>query len=131
MSQGDVLQRIVEQKRREIAAAAPVAEREGWRGRAESAPAPPDFFAALADPPGLQVIAEIKRASPSAGILRDPFDPPDVARSYRKGGAACLSVLTDEKFFQGSIDHLRAVRAAVELPLLRKDFVLEIGRAHV
>jgi indole-3-glycerol phosphate synthase len=125
MGQGDILERIVEQKKREIAGAILVAQREEWRVRAESAPAPADFFAALADPPGLQVIAEIKRASPSAGVLRDPFDPPAIARSYERGGAACLSVLTDVQFFQGSIEDLRAVRSAVRLPLLRKDFVLD------
>lgn len=71
------------------------------------------------------VIAEIKRASPSKGLLRDPFDPVEIARDYATCGAACLSVLTDAQFFQGSADHLKVVRAHTSLPILRKDFVID------
>ena len=71
------------------------------------------------------VIAEIKKASPSKGVLRDPFHPTEIAKSYAKHGAACLSVLTDEDFFQGSIAYLEEVREAVELPIIRKDFIID------
>jgi indole-3-glycerol phosphate synthase len=84
-----------------------------------------DFHAALADGPAVQLIAEVKRASPSAGLIRDDFDPVTIARCYQQGGAACISVLTDEPFFQGSLQFLREVRRTVELPLLRKDFIVD------
>lgn len=75
--------------------------------------------------PGIQVIAEIKQASPSAGILRSPFRPADLAKSYAKAGAACLSVLTDQRYFKGSLEHLKEARASVDIPILRKDFIID------
>ena len=124
----DILRRILATKRAEVEAAraaVPLAEMER---RARGAPAPRDFAGALrakiaAGKPA--VIAEIKRASPSKGLLRDPFEPAAIARSYAASGAACLSVLTDREYFQGAPEHLAEARAACALPVLRKDFIVE------
>jgi len=96
------------------------------RAQAESVSEPPrGFCTALADAPSPAVIAEIKRRSPSRGLIRDDFDPVMLARGYAQGGAAALSVLTDRSFFGGDLSHLTQVRQAVTLPLLRKDFVID------
>ena len=129
----DILQRIVAVKAREIAAAKVARPLPALRAAAVAAAAPRDFTAALrakvaAGAPA--VIAEIKKASPSRGVLRENFDPAAIAASYAQHGAACLSVLTDEQFFQGSADYLRQARAACELPVLRKDFMLEPYQVH-
>jgi indole-3-glycerol phosphate synthase len=114
----NILERIVEAKRAEIAAAKKL--NEDFR----TAPPVRDFVGALrARRPA--VIAEVKRASPSKGVLRADFDPAAIARSYEKGGAACMSVLTDRDFFQGASEHLVAARAACTLPVLRKDFLID------
>ncbi|MGH9676581.1 MAG: indole-3-glycerol phosphate synthase TrpC [Candidatus Acidiferrum sp.] len=121
----DILQRIVASKRRELAAAKEsLAEAElerstNWTRKVL------DFRGALMSRKGIQIIAEIKKASPSAGVLRADFDPVVIAREYERGGAACISVLTDPPFFQGSLEDLAAVRGAVNSPLLRKDFILD------
>jgi len=86
-----------------------------------------DFLAALQHPRhgNIALIAEVKKASPSAGVICRDFDPVRIAKEYEAAGASCLSVLTDEKFFQGSLDYLRQIRSAVKLPLLRKDFMID------
>jgi indole-3-glycerol phosphate synthase len=93
------------------------------RAAAAHTPRPGTFRAALTAP-GVRIIAECKRRSPSRGVLRRVYDPPAIARAYAEAGAAAISVLTEPTFFDGSLDHLRAVRQAVDLPLLRKDFVV-------
>jgi indole-3-glycerol phosphate synthase len=120
-----ILDRIVASKRREIDAArsrVPAAELER---RLAGAPPARDFRAALDVPGTVQFVAEVKRASPSAGLIRADFDPVAIARTYADHGAACISVLTDEPFFQGHLSYLERVRAAVAPPVLRKDFILD------
>jgi indole-3-glycerol phosphate synthase len=120
-----ILDRIVATKREELAGArSRVPERDLERRLAEAPPVR-DFRAALASPGAIRVIAEVKKASPSAGVLRADFDPVAVAQGYERHGAAAVSVLTDRPYFQGRLDDLAAVRGAVSLPLLRKDFILD------
>jgi indole-3-glycerol phosphate synthase len=123
----DILRRILDVKANEVAAARDARSLEEVRAQARDAEAPRDFVGALRSrlSAGLPaVIAEIKKASPSKGLLRESFDPPAIARSYERAGAACLSVLTDRQFFQGGLDDLRRARAACNLPVLRKDFMI-------
>ena len=124
----DILNKILAVKAIEIAAAKKVAPFDALRAAAESAPPARDFVAALAAKIAAgqaAVIAEIKKASPSKGVLRADFRPAEIAARYAQHGAACLSVLTDKDFFQGSADNLRAARGACDLPVLRKDFVID------
>lgn len=119
-----VLDRIVAKKLEEIAAAKASIRVAEVQSEARNQPPPRSFVEPLREP-GVQLIAEIKKASPSAGLIRADFDPPRIARQYVSAGAACLSVLTDETFFQGQLQFLKDVRATVDVPILRKDFVLD------
>lgn len=124
----DILEKILATKREEIAAAQVLTPLAEMRAQAEAAPAPRDFVGALRDrldAGRTAVIAEIKKASPSKGVIRPDFRPGEIAASYEKGGAACLSVLTDAQYFQGSPDYLVEARAACKLPVLRKDFIID------
>jgi len=120
-----ILDKIIATKRAEIARAK--AETPETRLREQLADAPPvrDFFAALAGAPPIRLIAEVKKASPSKGVIRADFHPVAIAQIYQQHGAACISVLTDGPYFQGSLDYLRQIRAGVDLPLLRKDFIVD------
>ena len=125
---GDVLGRILARKHQELEEAAARLPLRELSRRAEGAPAPRGFGAALArrvEAGGPAVIAELKRASPSKGLLRRAYDPEAIARAYEAAGAACLSVLTDRDFFQGDPEHLRRARSACALPVLRKDFLVD------
>lgn len=124
----DILRRIVARKREEIRARAERVPLQELSRRVAGASAPRGFGAALRERIAEgrpAVIAEIKKASPSKGVLRADFRPADVARSYERYGATCLSVLTDIEFFQGADEHLLAARAACRLPVLRKDFTID------
>lgn len=124
-----ILDRIVTRKKEEVAAQL----KHGRYPQRDLVPPPRGFLRALADFPGMAVIAEAKKASPSKGVICADFDPVAIAKSYEAGGAQALSVLTDVDFFQGSLDYIPAVRAAVALPVLRKDFIIhehQIGQAR-
>ncbi|MDO9002804.1 MAG: indole-3-glycerol phosphate synthase TrpC [Aquabacterium sp.] len=124
----DLLQTILKTKFEEVAEHSNQVSGEALRRQALSMRPARDFLAAIRariDAGQAAVIAEIKRASPSRGVLRDPFDPAAIATSYAQHGAACLSVLTDERYFSGSADYLRQARAACALPVLRKDFIVD------
>lgn len=124
----DILNKILATKQLEVAASKAQVSLDQLQQQAEAQPAPRDFVSAIhakvvANKPA--VIAEIKKASPSKGIIREHFNPAEIAKSYEKGGAACLSILTDVQYFQGSAEYLKQARAACKLPVLRKDFMID------
>ena len=134
----DILNKILETKRREINDALQASPLLAVRAAAESMTKSPDFTSRdftgairakiAAGKPA--VIAEIKKASPSKGVIRENFNPAEIAKSYEIGGAACLSVLTDLEYFQGSADYLKKARAACNLPVLRKDFMIDAYQVY-
>lgn len=129
----DILRRIVEVKTQEVAAAKRSVSLTRIEQQAKAAATPRDFVGALRAKIAAgksAVISEIKKASPSKGVLREHFEPAVIAKSYEAHGAACLSVLTDQQFFQGDIAHMKAARAACTLPVLRKDFMIDPYQLH-
>ena len=129
----DILRRILARKAEEVRARAERLPLRALARRVDAAPAPRDFIGAVEDHLGrgrAAVVAEIKKASPSRGVLRADFDPAAIARDYAHHGATCLSVLTDAEFFQGTDAHLQAARAACALPVLRKDFTIDAWQVY-
>ena len=123
-----ILQRILAVKAEEVQAASAAKPLKALRAEVTQAPEPRDFLGSLNASVAqgrAAVIAEIKKASPSKGVLREDFDPAAIARSYEKGGASCLSILTDREFFHGAPEYLRQGREACTLPVLRKDFIID------
>ena len=120
-----ILDRIVATKREEIGRAKSAQPESELRRVAAQAPPVRDFLGPLAAPGPIRLIAEVKKASPSKGVLRADFHPVEIARTYQEHGASCISVLTDEPYFQGSLEYLRRIRTAVNVPVLRKDFVID------
>ena len=120
-----ILDEIVAAKRREIDRAKAAEPEHVLSSRLADAPPVRDFLAALSHGPPIRLIAEVKKASPSKGLLRADFDPVQIAQVYQRHGAACISVLTDQPYFQGSLADLRRVRQSVGLPVLRKDFIID------
>lgn len=129
----DILRRILERKAEVVAERQTQMTTAGFAHQIEAASPPRGFRAALArriDAGEAGVIAEVKKASPSKGVLRADFDPAEIAASYARGGAACLSVLTEADFFQGADAHMQAARAACPLPVIRKDFIFDPYQVH-
>ena len=131
MSQ-NILARILETKRKEVAALRSATALDELKRRAADAAPAQNFFKAMTRKPRrmLNLIAEVKRASPSAGMIRPDFDAVAIARQYADAGADAISVLTDEEYFRGSIDYLRQIREAVDVPLLRKDFIIDEAQVY-
>lgn len=121
----DILQKIVATKWQEIAEAKSLRSQNELEQVCQSLPPTRGFADALAGGPPIRLIAEVKKASPSAGLIRADFDPVTIAHAYHDAGARCLSILTDSTYFQGQLSFLQAIRDVVPLPLLRKDFIVD------
>jgi indole-3-glycerol phosphate synthase len=128
----NILNRIIADKRAELQAKRSQISLEQLKTQTEAMPKCRNFYKAVTRPNirGLNVIAEVKKASPSAGIIRQNFEPVAIARIYRDCGAEAISVLTDEKYFQGRIEYLTQIKQAVDLPILRKDFIVDAWQVY-
>lgn len=120
-----VLDEIIEHKLKEVASAKAKTPFEELQSQLADAPPVRSFYKALSSGTNPGLIAEVKKASPSAGIIRDDFSPVEIAKTYESAGANCLSVLTDENFFQGHLDFLRQIRSEVSIPVMRKEFIID------
>jgi indole-3-glycerol phosphate synthase len=127
----DILTRIIADKKQEVAQSKRRVPLDQIKARAADTANPRNFFAAVTRPKSaLRIIAEIKRASPSAGVIREQFDPVAIARNYHAAGAAAISCLTDAKYFQGSPDSIALIKDAMPLPVLRKDFIIDTYQVY-
>lgn len=124
---GNILDKIIADKRLEVQERKPGTSLDEFKDKIIAMPKCRDFYKAVTseNPRGINVIAEVKKASPSAGLIREDFDPVTIAQIYQKRGANAISVLTDEKYFQGKLEYLTQVHNAVDLPVLRKDFIID------
>jgi indole-3-glycerol phosphate synthase len=128
---GNILDQIIAHKRVEVARAKAAVPLDELKSRAADAEKPRNFFAAVTrNPSPVNIIAEIKKASPSAGLIREDFDPVAIAKSYHQAGAAAISCLTDAKYFQGDLAYIQQIKSAVPLPILRKDFMIDPYQLH-
>ena len=121
----DILEKICETKRGEVASARERCPESELKAQLADAPTVRDFVAAMRNTSDIALIAEVKKASPSVGLIREDFDPVRIASIYADSGAACISCLTDEPYFQGRLEYLTAIRASVDIPVLRKDLIID------
>lgn len=125
-----ILEKIVATKRKEIDNAKNCISIDSLRDQLDEAPAVRDFLGAIESDDNVSLIAEVKKASPSKGVIRDDFEPISIAKTYELSGATCVSVLTDENYFQGHLKYLKDIRRHVEIPILRKDFVVDAYQVY-
>jgi len=129
----DILEKIIFDKRSEVKYKSSRQNLESLKQQVQSLPKCRNFYKAVTKPNtkrGLNVIAEVKKASPSAGIICQNFDPVEIAKSYERCGADAVSVLTDEKYFQGKLEHINQIKEQIELPILRKDFIIDLWQVY-